>query len=164
MKKKGFSLVEILVSIAIITILSTVGVQSFYSSRQRARLEEDVAKVVQALRTAQNSALAPSRSETGVSDNQELCSIIFKINEDKKLNLYYSSKTSNSNSNCSPSINPYLNLGEISYSSISNNSNSTTEITFNIPFADATTGSIQLNSNNLSKTITVTSAGLINVQ
>lgn len=160
--KKGFSLVEILVSVAIITILSTVGVQSFYSSRERSRFEEDVSKVVQALRTAQNSALAPSRSDTGVDDSQELCSIVFKI-DDKKLNLYYSSKASNSNSNCSTSLKPYLNLGEISYSSIS--TNSTIAITFNIiPFADATPGSIQLNSNNLNKTITVTSEGLINVQ
>lgn len=159
--KKGFSLTEILVSIAIIGILSGIGIQAFVASRQRARLEEDVANVVQALRKAQNSALSPSSSETGVQNDETLCAIIVKI-ESGKINLYYGSINSLSiNKSCNESGSPYLNFGEIKYSSISNTSASS--IKFDIPFADTTGGKFSLNLDGVTKIIEVTNSGLIRV-
>ncbi|MEY2986367.1 MAG: hypothetical protein RJB24_596 [Candidatus Parcubacteria bacterium] len=160
--KKGFSLTEILVSVAIIGILSGVGIEGFIVVRQRARLEEDVAQVVMALRKAQNSALSPSTSETGVPTNQTLCAIIVKI-ESGTINFYYGSiNTLSLNKNCNESSSPYLNFGEIKYSSISNNSASS--IKFDIPFADTTGGQFSLNVDGVTKTIEVTNTGLIKVQ
>lgn len=161
--KKGFSLVEILVSIAIITILSGFGIQTFAAAQQRARLEEDVAKVVLAIRKAQNSALAPSKSETKIGDQNVICAIILKI-ENKELNLYVSYSTTTLG-NCITATNTklYLNAGKINYSSIENGSLS--EIEFTIPSADPTSGgSIELTNSGISKTINVTTQGLINIK
>lgn len=161
--KKGFSLTEILVSIVIISILSGIGIQGFFASRQRARLEEDVSKVVQALRKAQNSALAPSRSETKVGSNETLCAIIFKM-ESGNIGLFAGSINNNNplNRNCNVSNSPYLNLDIVKYSSIRFNPSNT--IIFDVPLASTTGGSLSLSLDGVTKTITVTNSGLIKVE
>jgi prepilin-type N-terminal cleavage/methylation domain-containing protein len=160
--KKGFSLTEILVSIAIIGILSGIGIQAFMASRERARLEEDVSKIVQAIRKAQNSALAPSRSETvGTSSTNKLCSIGFKITRsDGKIQPIYNSKSDLGG--CTESN--YSSSYKLNYTTIG----SDVTFSFSIPFADTTQKSVTLTrentSNKISKTITVTSQGLIKVE
>ncbi|NBP56365.1 prepilin-type N-terminal cleavage/methylation domain-containing protein [bacterium] len=162
--QKGFSLSEILVSVAIIGILSGIGIQAFVSSRQRAKLEEDVAKVVQALRKAQNSALAPSRSETGIATGSTLCAIGVKITSSTSARtiqpIYQTGTTS-----CSGENN-YGTATTLNHASI----NANRVITFNIPFAE-TSGSggrvelsIDNGGNSISKTIEVTNTGLIQVE
>jgi len=158
--KKGFSLTEILVSIAIIGILSGIGIQAFVASRQRARLEEDVAKVVQALRKAQNSALAPSRSETGIATGSTLCAIGVKITSstsDRKIQPIYQTGTTS----CSGENN-YGTATTLNYASI----NANRVITFNIPFAERLSSdqSVTLSLDGVTKTITVTNSGLIKVE
>ena len=156
--KKGFSLTEILVSIAIIGILSGIGIQAFVASRQRARLEEDVAKVVQALRKAQNSALAPSRSETGIATGSTLCAIGVKIDQtNRTIQLIYQTGTTS----CSGENN-YGTATTLNYASI----NANRVITFNIPFAERLSSdqSVTLSLDGVTKTITVTNSGLIKVQ
>lgn len=158
--KKGFSLTEILVSIAIIGILSGIGIQAFVASRQRARLEEDVAKVVQALRKAQNSALAPSRSETGIANGSTLCAIGVKITSSPSARtiqpIYQTGTTSCSGEN------PYGTTTKLNYASIDFDK----DITFNIPFAERLSSdrSVKLSLDGVSKTITVTDSGLIKVE
>jgi len=162
--KKGFSLTEILVSIAIIGILSGIGIQAFVASRQRARLEEDVAKVVQALRKAQNSALAPSRSETGIANGLTLCAIGVKINSSTSARtiqpIYQTGTTS-----CSGENN-YGTATTLNYASIDISSDSS--IVFDIPFATTSGGKVELSidnsGNSISKTIEVTNSGLIKVE
>ena len=156
--KKGFSLVEILVSIAIITILSGFGIQAFATAQQRARLEEDVATVVQAIRKAQNSALAPSKSETGVSDTDKLCSMGVEINGSNIKQFY---TITPSPPTCGSSIN-YGTSRQLKYSNITP---SNIKFEFTIPFANVSTGSsITIQNGGLSKTVEVTNSGLIKVQ
>lgn len=156
--KKAFSLTEILVSIAIIGILSGIGIQAFVASRQRAKLEEDVAKVVQALRKAQNSALAPSRSETGATTT--LCAIGVKITSSTSARtiqpIYQTGTTS-----CSGENN-YGTATTLNYASI----NANRVIIFNIPFAGRLSSdrSVTLSLDGVTKTITVTNSGLIKVE
>ena len=159
--KNGFSLVEILVSIAVISIISGFGIQTFAAAQQRARLEEDVAKVVLAIRKAQNSALAPSKSETNIGDNV-ICAIKLKI-ENQELKLYAGYVSPGGN--CITTQDPYLNAGKINYSSIEDGSFS--EIEFTIPSADPKSGDldfIKLTNSGISKTINVTAQGLINIK
>jgi prepilin-type N-terminal cleavage/methylation domain-containing protein len=165
--KKGFSLVEILVSVAIIGILSGIGIQAFSASRERARLEEDVSKVVRAIRKAQNSALAPSRSTaTGIFNNQKICSIVLRVDKNisNNLTLYY---TVVNNSGVCTSVADAVNNNKsygspdkLNYSTI----NSSTNFIFSIPFANTTQKSVKLTRGNVSKTITVTDQGLIKVE
>jgi prepilin-type N-terminal cleavage/methylation domain-containing protein len=161
--KKGFSLTEILVSIAIIGILSGVGIQAFVASRQRARLEEDVAKIVQALRKAQNSALAPSRSETGIANNLTLCAIGVNITSSTIQPIYNTVSTIDPN-NCDSRNWSYGTNAELNYASIDTSS----VIFFDVPFAKTSGGEVELSidngGNSISKTIEVTNSGLIKVE
>jgi len=160
--KKGFSLTEILVSIAIIGILSGIGVETFYTSRQRARLEEDVAKVVQALRKAQNSALAPSRSETvGLISTAKLCAIGVNIDAGSKtIQSIYKTVDVLDPDKCDSNNNPYGTDTTVNYV--------TTDmvVIFDIPFAErlSSDSSVILSLDGVTKTITVTDSGLIKVE
>jgi prepilin-type N-terminal cleavage/methylation domain-containing protein len=169
--KKGFSLVEILVSVAIIGILSGIGIQAFSASRERGRLEEDVSKVVQAIRKAQNAALAPSRSTaTGIRNNQKICSIVLRAdkNTSNSLNTYYT--VVNNLGKCTSvqdavdNNKSYGSPDKLNYSTINSSSN----FIFSIPFAETAEQSVILTrgdaSNQISKTITVTDKGLIKVE
>lgn len=165
--KKGFSLVEILVSVAIIGILSGIGIQAFVASRERARLEEDVAKVVQAIRKAQNSALAPSRSTaSGIGLNDKICSIVLRINTtNKTLTSFYTIGEMGSCGGIS-NARTYGVGDKLNYSNINGTGN--IDFSFNVPFADTSQKSVTLTrgdvSNRISKTITVTGEGLIKVE
>jgi len=168
--KKGFSLIEIIVSVAIIGILSVIGVQVFMSSIRRARFESDVAQVLQALRQSQNDALAPPISEIGISQLDKLCSVGVRITQNitiKTIQFIYTD---------TPSSTP-CGGGEIQYynSSITLshvnigpdiNINVDTIFEFEPPFAGSAQKDIVLTSldGNISKTITVMSTGLIKVE
>jgi prepilin-type N-terminal cleavage/methylation domain-containing protein len=166
--KKGFSLTEILVSIAIIGILSGIGIQAFVASRERARLEEDVAKVVQAIRKAQNSALAPSRSTaSGILNDQKICSIVLRINKtNKTLTSFYTIVGINGCSGIDSSR-TYAAGDELNYSNI-DGSTENIDFAFEVPFAETAQQTVTLTrgdaSNRISKTITVTEKGLIKVE
>jgi prepilin-type N-terminal cleavage/methylation domain-containing protein len=158
--KKGFSLVEILVSVAIIGILSGIGIQAFVASRERARLEEDVSKVVQAIRKAQNAALAPSRSTATDIGSNKICSIVLRINStNNTLTPLYTIGGMNS---CGGIINTYGVGDKLNYSNIDGTGN--IDFSFNVPFANTTQKSVKLTRGNVSKTITVTDQGLIKVE
>ncbi len=160
--KKGFSLAEILVSISIIGILSGISIEGFMTARDRARLEEDVAKVVQSIRKAQNSALAPSRSETRVPITQKLCSIGVNINaSNKTIQSIYKTTDLLIPNQCSDTNYNYGVATKLNYATI----NSSKAITFDIPFAEReSTDSITLSLDGVIKTITVTNTGLIKVE
>ena len=159
--QKGFSLVEMLVSIAIITILSAIGVQTFAAAQQRARLEEDVAKVVQAIRQAQNTALAPSRSETIGDASEKLCSIGVKMSSDGNIQPVYTTILPDSSS-CT-SYQPYDTAYKLNYSKFFD-INDSIYFEFGIPFADTTEQSITLKLGDLQKTISIDNIGLIEVE
>ena len=160
--KKGFSLIEIIVSVAIISILSSIGVQVFTSSVQRARFESDVATVAQALRKAQNAALSPPISEIfGTGAKAKLCSVGVRVDSsNKSIQPIYTSDSSTSTCNTqgnysSSTILTYVNIAY---------TNDT--VNFNLPFADSSGTTITLTSiynASIKKEITVTSAGLIKV-
>lgn len=170
--KKGFSLVEILVSVAIIGILSGVGIQTFVVSRQRARLEEDVAKVVRAIRRAQNAALAPSRSTARIGANNKICSIVVRIdrtdNTNTTINLNYTVVVTDPTTRierCSGDSNRrYEPPVKINYAIVANQGRGFLRFVFNLPDASTSENSIILKLGNLSKTITVTNSGLIKVE
>jgi prepilin-type N-terminal cleavage/methylation domain-containing protein len=158
--QKGFSLVEMLVSIAIITIISSVGIQAFAAAQQRARLEEDVAKAVQAIRKAQNNALAPSKSATGTDNSSEkLCSMGIQIDGNEIKPFYTIVNTSI----CSSTLESYGNTTKLNYATIDPAS---ITLGFSIPFANATDGekTLTLRLGTISKSIKVTSTGLIKVE
>jgi Tfp pilus assembly protein FimT len=158
--KKGSSLVELLVSISIITILSTIGVRTFYIVQSRYRVEEEVSKVVFSIRQAQTSSLSPSRSETGIPDTEKLCSIGVSLDKNNNTIQAFYRTLSSSGSSC--------NMTKFSYGSLiklSNvNINSNVDFEFDIPFANTSERVVVLNSDIVNKKITVTSAGLIKVQ
>jgi prepilin-type N-terminal cleavage/methylation domain-containing protein len=163
--KKGFSLIEILVSVAIIGILSGIGIQTFIASRERARLEEDVAKVVRAIRRTQNSALAPSRSSArSIGANQQICAIKLMINDSGDISTNYSVITTIPTGEPSPcgGTQEYGSLKDkLSYTTVSG-----ATFEFQVPFATTSERSITLirGGGTLSKKITVTNTGLIKVE
>lgn len=159
--QKGFSLIEILVSIAIIIVLAGLGLQTFSTARQRSRLDEDVSKVVFAIRQAQNTALAPSKSETiGLNSNELLCSIGVRLHSNNTIQAVY--KKGITNNSCGSYI-PYGNAEKLNYSKFSTGNEIYFE--FDIPFANASSNSsVTLSLGNLSKTVNINSIGLINVQ
>jgi prepilin-type N-terminal cleavage/methylation domain-containing protein len=158
--KKGFTLVELLVSISIIILLSTIGTQTLYVSQKESRLDEDVSQVVIAIRQAQNASLAPSKSQTGVSGDEKLCSIGVQLKSNNNtIRKFYT--TQDTPTTCS-SEKFYGSSVTLQYSTI--NIIDTINFEFNIPFADTGSKSVKLSLSDLEKEIQVTSSGLINVK
>lgn len=155
--KKGFSLVELLVSMSIIVILSTIGVQSFVAAQKRAKLNADVLKVTTAIRQAQNRALAPSRSDLpDIRENEKICSMGVTLTSNSIYRFY----TTGDTGSCS---------GKTNYSSEIKLSDSSfvggAVFEFSVPFATtARSVVIELNGTDLRSTITVTSSGIIKVE
>lgn len=158
--KKGFSLIEIMVTIAIIILLSSFGIGAFNTSRDRARLEEDVSKIVFAIRKAQNSALAPSRTETGVSNDRNLCAIGVSLNSGTGVTQPFYKVSPIGSSGCGASAVNYGSTNQLSHTK----ANSSIDFEFSVPFADTTEKQVTLSLGSMSKTITVTSSGLIQVK
>jgi prepilin-type N-terminal cleavage/methylation domain-containing protein len=155
--KKGFSLTEILVSIAIIGIISGIGIQTFAISQQRARLEEDVSKVVQAIRKAQNAALAPSRNlATGIGDGDKFCEIIVDF-AGENINTQYTKVGTMTLCREGGNYGPQDKLKYARFQS-------TKSINFEVPFADTQVAVVELELGDLTKKITVTATGLIKVE
>jgi len=161
--KKGFTLAELLVSIAIITILSGIGMQTYFVAQRNARLSADVITVTSIIRQAQNRALSPSRSDlTGIAANEKLCAMGVNIVPPDTLQPFY--KVEGSTGACDDDRNYgnaiVLSSAEISPSGL---------LEFRLPFAnnESTVDTIQLQLPGLGavfKTITLTDAGLINVE
>ncbi|MGA1048399.1 MAG: prepilin-type N-terminal cleavage/methylation domain-containing protein, partial [Minisyncoccia bacterium] len=162
--KKGFSLIEIIVSIAIIGILSVIGVQVFTSSVQRARFESDVAQVLQALRQSQNDALAPPISEIfGVNPKTKLCSVGVRITQNGTIKTIQPIYTTPSGTvPCGSGLipvnypSPPITLSHVNIGT-DININVDTIFEFEPPFAGSAQKDIVLTSldGNISKTITV---------
>lgn len=68
MNKRGFTLVEVLVVIAIITIISGVMVVNFRQSEQGSKLQRSAQQTIQGIRKAQNMALSSMEHEGQVYD------------------------------------------------------------------------------------------------
>lgn len=158
--KKGFSLIEIMVTITIIIVLSALGVGIFNTSRDRARLEEDVSRIVFAIRKAQNSALAPSRSETGVSNDKNLCAIGVNINGSTGVIQPFYRVSTLGSSGCGTSAVNYSSSSQLNHTRAS----SGLDFEFSVPFADTSQKQVTLSLGSISKTITVTNSGLIKVE
>lgn len=72
--QRGFTLVEILVVVAITTILTGVGVANYTDIREANRVLSDTNQVMIAIREVQNKALAPNPREiSGFPPGHELC-------------------------------------------------------------------------------------------
>ena len=164
--KKGFSLVEIIVSVAIIGILSVVGVQVFMSSIRRARFESDVALVLQAIRQSQNDALSPPISEIFGDSPAKLCSVGVSITQSTIQPIY---TTPSGTVPCGTGLTPEYYNSPITLSHVKIDRGAIFE--FKPPFANSVVEDIELNitltslyDNSIKKTITVTEVGLIKVQ
>lgn len=168
MKHKGFTLVELLVSISLIGIISSISLANYAEIRTKAQMEEDVNTVVIALRDAQSKALSPDKSEFGIT-NGKLCSVGVGIQE-TSVDLFVSEDT-RSNADCSSSTDlpPY----EILALTESQIIGSLYEIEFSTPFGGPTivpstpVATITLQStsdSDIVRSILVYESGLIDVQ
>ncbi len=75
MKHHAFTLVETLVSVAIILILSGVTIANYGQIRTESQLTSDLEKAVGAIRVAQVESLAPERARFGIIATDQLCSV-----------------------------------------------------------------------------------------
>jgi prepilin-type N-terminal cleavage/methylation domain-containing protein len=158
--QKGFTLAELLVSISIITILSTIGVQTYVTTQRSAKLKADVTTVTSAIRQAQNRALSPSTGDLGMGVNDKLCAMGVRFNAQKKLQSYYVVEGVGGACNDTRNYGEEIVLSGASFGTASGN------FEFSLPFATNTVGekSLQLELSGVAtKTITVTNAGLIKV-
>lgn len=166
--QKGFSLIELIVTIAIITILSAIGLSSYLTIQRQSRLEADVILVSSAIRRAQNRALSPSRSEFSIPDTDQICSMGVEFIAPNTIRPFATSGTTTAPCGSSSEVKRLLPGSSRVTSLASSRFNNTVELKFIPPFAVNQSGiadlQIRTPDNSLSKTITVTSAGLIKIQ
>jgi prepilin-type N-terminal cleavage/methylation domain-containing protein len=158
--EKGFSLAEIFVSIAIITILSTIGVQTYATAQRSAKLKADVITVTSAIRQAQNRALSPSRGDLTSIGDGKLCAMGVSFYDSKKLQSYYVVEGAGGACNGTQNYGAEIVLSVASFGTASG------AFEFRLPFATNPFGEKSLPlelSGVATKTITVTSSGLIKV-
>lgn len=160
--QKGFSLVELLVSMFVIGVLSVIGVQSFISTRIRAQFQEDLVNITSVIREVQNTALAPSKETitSGLDDNR-LCYVGVILNGDTIQKFY---RTFNdAGTNCELSQKFYGQQIKLDHVTFEN----PVDFEFSIPFATTPISTrVEIESNNdsvIKKEITVTSYGLIRI-
>lgn len=162
--KKGFTLTELLVSISIIVILSSIGVQTYFIAQRNAKLSADVMAITSAIRQAQNRSLSPSRGDLdGIQDNEKLCAMGLDIVSPNTLQPFY--KVEGPTGACDDDRN-YGDAIELNNVILEN---SDTLFEFLLPFAQnvSVEPTIELSlsgSGVVSKTISVTDSGLINIQ
>ncbi len=164
--QKGFSLVELIVSVAIISTLSTIGITSYASSQRRAQLDADVISVYSAIRKAQNRALSPSKSDFGIAETDELCALGVDFQSPNRIRPFAISRSPGPGAPCGSSGLPKVYRGETLLSTSSFGHTGTIEVLFSPPFAQKqSTGNtniqIRNSGNTLTKTITISSTGLI---
>jgi prepilin-type N-terminal cleavage/methylation domain-containing protein len=63
--KQGFSLMELIIVIAIMGIMMSIGLYSLTGSRSQTQLETEAQKVISVIREAQNNALTGKTPQTG---------------------------------------------------------------------------------------------------
>lgn len=173
MHKKGFTLVELLVSIALISIISGISLANYSDIRTSAQMESDVNTVVIALRDAQSKALSPDKTEFGITG--KLCSIGVELDTNVTPNriLPYVVEDVSFSQDCSGGTRVY-------YASATELEKSNLIITdqyqiqFATPFgqttiipsstSDLVTVGLQSLNGSISRSIDVYSSGLIDVQ
>ena len=80
-KQQGFSLVELLIVVAIITTLSTISVSGFMSNQERVGNEEDVTKILFGIREAQINARGVRETSLGSEDFSGIYSVVINRND-----------------------------------------------------------------------------------
>jgi prepilin-type N-terminal cleavage/methylation domain-containing protein len=91
MIKRGFTLVEILVVVAITTILTGVGVANYQDIREVNRVVADTTLGMIAIRDVQNKALAPNPREiSGFPANEQICAYgVYFVEGSDRIDTYY---------------------------------------------------------------------------
>lgn len=165
--QKGFSMIEILVTVAVIAILSTIGIQTYFAAKSSAQLDADIITITNAIRSAQNKALSPSKNGLGnPALSRKVCAYGIRFTNTTTLQKYYKYRDDNS-SPCNKSQD-YGTVIRLSQTQVQNPS--TIDIEFTIPFGAKANNNdtfIDLNLRNdisVTKRITVTKTGLIQVQ
>lgn len=89
--KKGFTLIEILVVVAITTVLTGVGVANYQDIREVNRVVADTTLGMIAIRDAQNNALAPNPREIpGFPANEQICAYgVYFVEGTNQVETYY---------------------------------------------------------------------------
>lgn len=184
--KKGFTLIELMVVIAIGAVLTVVLLPGFTSARRYAQLDEDVTRVVIMIREAQEQSLYPEKAKLfgSISDSNFLCTTQFRRTSQVQIGITAIYSTSlNSNNKCS-NFNPTninFSTQTLKYSFISD-SNDIIGIHFSTPFGeildntgpipnDFSSGSTEKDitlthsaDNNIKRTITVKKSGIIDLK
>lgn len=166
--QKGFSLIELIVTVAIITILSAIGLTSYFTIQRQSRLESDAILVSSAIRRAQNRALSPSRSEFNIPATDQICSMGVEFIAPNRIRPFASSSIATSSCGSPSEVKRFLPGASGDIRLASSRFNNTIELRFTPPFAVNQSGITDLQistpDNSLSKTITVTDAGLIKIE
>ncbi|MDM0925284.1 prepilin-type N-terminal cleavage/methylation domain-containing protein [Clostridium perfringens] len=104
-KKKGFTLIELIVVIAIIAILAAIAIPNFLSIQRKARVKSDVASA-KSIYDATSALIAQSELKPGANGKFNITATLNDTNQDANADLIenYLDKTSKGNFN-SQSIN-----------------------------------------------------------
>jgi prepilin-type N-terminal cleavage/methylation domain-containing protein len=164
--QKGFSMIEILVTVAVIAILSTIGIQTYFAAKSSAQLDADIITITNAIRAAQNKALSPSKTGLPNTNNRKICAYGISFTASTFRNYYrYLGTTGQCNQE-----QLYGNTIRLSQTQVQNPLPLLGDIEFTIPFGakannNPTTINLNLKSDtSVIKSITVTKTGLIQVQ
>ncbi len=181
--KKGFTLIELMVVIAIGAVLTVVLLPGFTSARRYAQLDEDVTRVVIMIREAQEQSLYPEKDALGVTaTNNFLCTVYFKSNSNIEVAIHSTFRADNcsgiptsvsgldfqtqtlkySTINTISGIHFETPFGKISDENILNGGNSINDFSSGSPEKDI----ILTHSadNNIKRTITVKKSGIIDLK
>jgi len=85
---KGFTLVEALISIVIISIISSLSIANYSDIRTLTQLSRDVDLLIGAVRTAQAEALAPDRRNLSIAEDDLLCRIRLEVDVPERTIIY----------------------------------------------------------------------------
>jgi prepilin-type N-terminal cleavage/methylation domain-containing protein len=90
-KRKAFTLIELLVSISLITLLSSLTVANYNKIRTSVFLDKDFEGVVEVIREAQSSSLAPFKGiSAGIGMGEQLCGIgVHFVDSSSIVTTYY---------------------------------------------------------------------------
>lgn len=144
-REKGFSLIELLVAIFILTLMSSYLLVSMNGSRTKEELKAEARKVASTLRETQKNAL------TGKTVGGNLaCAFGVSSSVGSSYNAYYTPS-----GNCSSRTNyvTYTLQNSVSISAI--------DISFSLPRADTGGGSVVLSKNGSTIQVCVSSSGQI---